>query len=99
MAAIVHWPNAYILRLLFILIVANNVALAVRIDHVPVARIGQDKAAFSTAGNEPILAPNYTGFSAAGDADIRIILLRYVNMIGKRVVDRDMIKLRRRLII
>ena len=96
---IIHWPNAYILPVFFILIVANNVAFAVRIDHVPVARIGDDKAAFSTAGDEPILAPDYTGVPAAGDADIRIILLCAVNVIGKGVVDRDVIKLRRRLII
>ena len=66
---------------------------------MPVARIGDYKATFTTAGNEPVLAPDYTGITSAGDANIRIILLCAVNVIGKRIVDRDMIKLRRGLII
>ncbi len=36
---------------------------------------------------------------AAGDADIRVVLLRAVNVIGERVVYRHVIKLRGRLVV
>ena len=66
---------------------------------MPVARIGHDEPAFAIAGDKPIFPPNHTAVGAARDADVRVVLLRAVNVIRKRVVDCDVIKLRGRLII
>ena len=66
---------------------------------MPVARIGNDKAAFSAACYEPIRRSNRTPISPAGDADARVVLLRAVNVVRKRVINCDMVELRGRLVI
>ena len=66
---------------------------------MPVARIGHDEAAFAIARDEPIFASDHSRIRAAGDADVRVVLLRSVNVVRERVINRDMIKLRGRLVI
>ena len=66
---------------------------------MPVARIRQNETAFAAAGLKPIFAPDHARVSPARDADVRVVLLRAVDVIRKRVVDRNVIKLRGRLIV
>ena len=66
---------------------------------MPVARVGDDKAALAITGHKPIFAADHARIATARDPDVGIVLLRAVNVIGKRVINRDMIKLRRRLIV
>ena len=98
-AGVVHRPDTDVLILLLRFVVADDVSLAVGINDVPVARIGQNETAFAAAGLKPIFAPDHTRVSPARDADVRVVLLRAVDVIRKRVVDRDVIKLRGRLIV
>ena len=65
---------------------------------MPVARIGQDKAALAAAGMRPIFLSDNAAIGAARDADVRVVLLRAVDVIRKSVIDRDVVELRRRLI-
>ena len=58
-AGIVERENARIVRVLFVLIVNRQVTFVVGINHVPVPRIGNDKAALAAAGHEPIFAPDH----------------------------------------
>ena len=66
---------------------------------MPVARIRQDEAAFAVAGFEPIRRPDRAPVRAAGDAELRVVLLRSVNVVWKSVVHGDVIKLRGRLVV
>ena len=92
-------PDAHVLILLLTFFVTRDVALAVRINDVPIARIRQNKSAFTAARNEPILRANHARVRATRYADIRVVLLRAINVIRIRVVHRDVIKLRSRLIV
>src|SRR5207249_8439223 len=98
-AGMVHRPHADILSFFLVLIVSNDVALAVGINNVPVARIGYDEAALAAPGNEPILCRDYTLLAPARDANVRVVLLRAVDVIRIGVVSRDVIKLCGRLVI
>src|SRR4030095_12106123 len=66
---------------------------------MPVARIGNDKAALAAPGLEPVFARNYAALAAARDADVGVVLWRAVDVIRKRIVHGDVIELRRRLVI
>src|SRR5437868_210066 len=90
---------ADVLIVLFRFVVARDIALAVRINDVPVARIGNYKTALAVAGWIPIFAADRPGIGAARDANVRVVLLRAINVIRKRVVDGYVIKLRGRLIV
>src|SRR4029450_5861545 len=92
-------PHTHILTFFLIFIVASDVARAVGINNVPVTRIRGDKPALSTSGDEPILRSNYTFLAPARDSNVRVVLLRTVDVIWISVVRRDMIKLRGRLIV
>src|SRR5205823_12692729 len=98
MAGMVHRPHAHVLSFFLVLIVANDIALAVGINNVPIARIRQDEAALPAPRNKPILRRDYTLLAPARDPNIRVVLLRPVNVIRISVVSRDVIKLRRRLV-
>src|SRR5438477_5553629 len=93
MPGVVQRPDAYFLTFFRALIVTSDVALVVRINNVPVACIGYDKAAFAPAHHKPILCRNYTRVTPARDPDARVVLLRTINVIRVRVVGRDVIKL------
>src|SRR5437016_5810974 len=99
MPGVIERQYAYVLRFLLIFVVANNVALVVRVDDVPVRWVGKNKTAFAAAGHEPVLASDHARFAATGAADIRAILLGAVHVIGKRAVHRVMLKLSRRLVL
>src|SRR4030088_3034958 len=99
MSGVVYRPDAGIARLLFVFIVARQVTLVVGINDVPVPRIGNDETAFAAAGLKPIFASDHARVGPARDADVRAVLLRAVNVIRKRVVDRDVIELRGRLVV
>ena len=60
---------------------------------MPIARVRHDKPAFAAACFEPILPPNRAPIGAARDADIRVVLLRAVNVVGERVVHSNVVKL------
>ena len=61
---------------------------------MPIARVRHDKAAFAAASDEPIFASDHAGIAAAGDADIRVVLLRAVDVVRKCIVHSDVVKLR-----
>ena len=84
---------------LFVFVVAVDEALVVRIDDVPVARIRDDETAFTATSLKPILPANHSRIRAARNADIRIILLCPVNVVGERIVHGYVIKLRSRLVV
>src|SRR6266403_2667650 len=71
---IIERDGTNVLHLLFIFVVAIDVAFVVRVDDVPIAWIGHDEAAFSATGYEPIFASDHAGIAAAGDAYIRAVL-------------------------
>src|ERR1051325_11995751 len=81
--------GTYVLNVLFILVVANGVSFAVRINDVPVARVRHDETALTVAGLEPILPPDHPGAGAAGAADKRVVLLRAINVVRERVIERS----------
>src|SRR6266851_8033818 len=87
------------MRLFGALVVARQIAFVVRINDMPVARVSENKSAFTAARWIPIARTNHTFISAARDADVRVVLLRAVDVIWKRVIDGDVIELRSRLII
>src|SRR5206468_5584551 len=99
MPGIVQRNRTNVLHVLFIFVVASEVAFVVGIDDAPIAWIGHDEAAFSTTGHEPIFASDHARIAAAGDTDIRVVLLRAVNVVRERIVYSDMIKLSSRLVI
>src|SRR5437868_5615563 len=95
----VHRPNAHVLSFFLVLIVANDVALAVGVNNVPVARIRYDEPALAAARSKPILCRDHALVAPARDAYIRVVLLRAVNVTRIGVVGRDVIKLRGRLVV
>src|SRR3954452_15611974 len=98
-AGVIDWHGTDVLYFLFAFVVPVDEPFIVRVDDVPVPWIRQDEAAFTAAGFKPILPTNHSGVRAARNADIRIVLLRTVNVIGERIVHSDMIKLRSRLVV
>ena len=92
-------PDADVLSLFPSLVVTNSVALVVRVNDVPIARIRHNETAFATASGEPVPRFDDARISSAGDTDIRVVLLGSVEVLGKCVVDRDVIKLRGWLIV
>lgn len=71
----------------------DEIAVAAGVDHVGVARVGSDPAAFSTADVVPV-AFGDAAASAGGDADGGVILLRAVGVIRKIVIEGDAVELR-----
>ena len=64
----VHRPNAHVLPFFLVLIVSNDVAFAVGINNVPVARIGYDEPALAAPGHKPILCRDHALVAPARDA-------------------------------
>src|SRR5438034_11818811 len=95
----IHRPNAYVLSFFLVLIVSNDVALAVGVNNVPVARIGYDEPALAARRNKPILRRDHALGAPARDAYIRVVLLRAGDVIRIGVVGRYVIELRRRVVI
>src|SRR2546423_5590279 len=91
--------HARIVGVLFVLVVKGEVTFVVGIDDVPVPRIGNDEAALAPAGLKPILRGDHSSIGPARYPDIRVVLLCAVDVIRKRVIDRDVIKLRGRLVL
>ena len=60
---------------------------------MPIAWIGHDETTLAATCFEPILPPDRAPISAARDADVRVVLLSAVNVVGKRVVHSDVVKL------
>src|SRR6266705_3596465 len=81
MTSVVDRHRTDVSRFFFLFVVAINEAFVVRIDDVPVARIRYDEPAFTATSDEPILLPNSAPAGAARNADIRIVLLRAVNVV------------------
>src|SRR5437016_11759789 len=96
---VIQRPDADVLHFLFIFVVASDVAFLVRMNVVPITRIGHNKAALAAAGDKPIFAADHAGIGATGDADIRIVLLRPINVIWECIVHSDMIELRSWLVV
>src|SRR6266700_1852898 len=96
---VIQRPDAHVLHFLFTFVVTSDVTFVVRINDVPITRIGHNKAALATASDKPILASDHSGISAAGDANVRVVLLRPVNVIRESVVHSDVIKLRSWLVV
>src|SRR5690242_14126581 len=99
MTGVIERPNADILILLFRLIVTGDKALVIRINDVPVARIREHKPTFAAARLKPVFASDHAALAPTGDSDIRVVLLRTIDVVGERVVHRDMIELGGRLIL
>src|SRR4051794_12683951 len=96
---VIERDDTGIVRVFLVLVVIGQVAFVVGINYVPVARIRDDETAFAAAGLKPILGRDDPGIRPAGDADIGVVLLGAIDVIRERVVDRDVIKLRGRLIV
>src|SRR5215211_3740805 len=88
-----------VLYFLFVFVVTVDEAFVVRIDDVPVPRIRHDEPAFTATSLKPIFPANYSRVRSARNADIRIVLLRAINVVGERIVYGDVIKLRGRLVV
>src|SRR4051812_37034392 len=98
-SGIIERRHTGVMGVFLVLVVIGEVAFVVGIDDVPIPRIGNDKAALAAARLEPILRRDNAGVGPAGDADIGVVLLGAVDVVGKRVVDGDVIKLSGRLIV
>ena len=98
MPGVIEWKGADIVRFFFVFVVADDVTFAVRINDVPVAGIGHDETAFAPASLKPIFSADYARIGPTGDAHIRIVLLSAVDVIRERIIDSNVVKLRRRLI-
>src|SRR5262245_38350796 len=99
MTGVIEWQRANVLYFLFVFVVAVNETFVVRIDDVPVARIGHNEPAFAAASLKPILPTNHSRVRATRNSNIRVVLLRAVNVVRKGVVHGDVIELRSRLIV
>ena len=98
MSRVIEREDTEILVLLARLVVTREEAFVVRVDDVRVARIGNDEAALPAAGMRPIALLDDAAIGAARDAHVRVVLLRAIDVVRKRVVDRDVIELRSRLV-
>src|SRR5204862_1434831 len=98
-ARVIERDRTNVLHFFLILIVSIDETFVIRVDDVPITGIGYHKAAFATAGHKPVFASDHTRIAAAGDADVGIVLLRAVNVIGKCAIDGYMIKRRGRLVV
>src|SRR5215831_16371606 len=96
---VIDWHRTDVLYFLFVFVVAVDQAFIVRIDDVPVARVRYDEPAFTATSLKPILPANHSRVRAARNADIRIVLLRAVNVVGKRIVHSHVVKLRSGLVV
>ena len=92
-------PYRDVLRLEGVMIEPVDRVLRVRIDDLGIARIGEHETAFAAAGGVPVAFVDRTLVVGALDPDIRVVLLRTVNPVGKAVVHRHVVELRRRLIV
>src|SRR5207249_11685674 len=90
-AGMVHRPHTDVLSFFLVLMVANDVAFAVGINNVPVARIRHDEAALAAPGNKPIPRRAHALVAPARDAYIRVVLLRAVAVIGIGGGGRDLV--------
>ena len=99
MTSVVDRHRTDVSRFFFLFVVASDEAFVVRIDDVPVARIRYDEPAFTATSLKPILPANHPRVRAARNDDIRIVLLRAVNVVRERIVNSHVIKLRSRLVV
>src|SRR5262245_50689560 len=99
MTSVIEWKRTNVLYFFFVFVIAIDESFVVRIDDVPVSGIRHDKPAFTAASLKPIVSANYSFVRATRNADIRIVLLRAINVIRKCVIYSYVIKLRRRLIV
>src|SRR6267143_4140123 len=72
---------------------------AASVDHVRVQRIGRYISIFNDADRMPVAKCNLSIVAATGDADRATLLLSSANAIGESIGDRDVIELRRRLVV
>src|SRR5262249_53894690 len=78
----------------------EQAAVGVAANHgVRIVGIRHDVTALASANRFPIAWGNRAVVAAARDANGTAVLLRSVDPIGKTVVDRDVVELRRRLVI
>src|SRR5437879_13918768 len=99
MPGIIQRPHAYVLSFFLGLVVPGDVALVVGINNVPIAWIGHDKAAFPAPRRKPVPPRDHAFLAPACYAYIRVVLLRTINVVGIGVIGRNVIKLRRRLVV
>src|SRR6516164_8278320 len=96
----IHGPWADVLQLLKSSVESRDrPSVAACIDHVVVARIGSDVSALTSACVVPVLAPNVAIIGAAGNCYGAIVLLRSVDVIEGTCVGRNVIELRRWLVV
>ena len=98
-SGIINRHRTNVLYFLFAFVVPIDEAFAVRINDVPVPRVRNDEPAFTATSFKPIFAADYSRVRAARDPDIRIVLLRAVNVVRERVVHGHVIELRSRLVV
>ena len=97
---IIERNRTNVLHLLFIFIITDpSLTYVIRVNDVPIARIGHNEPALTTPRDKPICGSNRAPISPAGDADVRVVLLRTVNVIGECIVHGDVIELRSRLVV
>src|SRR6266516_8095318 len=97
---VIERNGANVLHLLFIFIITYpSLTYVTRINDVPIARIGHDEPALAATSDKPICGSNCAPISPAGDSDVRVVLLRTVNVIRECIVHRHVIELRSRLVV
>ena len=96
---VIDRPHRDVLGLLSTFVETRYVTFAVRVNDGRVARVRNDESAFSAAGRIPVLPADCSFISPAGDRQARVVLLSAINTVWKVIVDRDMIKLRGRLVV
>src|SRR5689334_21848943 len=99
MTGVIERHRTHVLYFFSIFVVAIDEAFTVRINDVPVPRIGNDEPAFTTTSLKPILATDYSRVRAARNTDIRIVLLRAVNVVRERDIHGHVIELRGWLVV
>src|SRR5262245_39322423 len=86
MTSVIEWHRTNVLYFFFVFVVPVNETFVVGINDVPVAWIRHNEPAFSATSLEPILTANHSRIRAARNPDIRIVLLRAVNVVGECIV-------------
>src|ERR1051325_11518024 len=86
-AGIVERHRTDVLHLFSAFIVTNGVTFTVRINDMPVARVWNYETAFAVACRIPILRTDDSRIGPARDANVRVVLLGAINVIGKCVID------------
>src|SRR5262249_30268486 len=91
-------PRGDVLGLLGAMVITGQVAaVAASVDDVRVLRVDRDVTAFAAADRMPVGAVDAGAAGPAGNVDGAVVLLSAVDVIGKLLVDDDVINLRRGL--